>query len=200
MCLNRLTHRQQNAAPSSLVREGLVLSSLTCTCRDPPLACSPGERREKPEWTKHGWVDEDDVDETRISSCAYSPSAPLGFYPQYQYRLHPPSSRFLDPNRVPEREPERTDYVKKKTPNMAQGNIMINYLDLHVHSFSFHNHIHLYIGTLSQKFTPKTWQTCSDHYNLELHFRDVQCQVCAMSRSWSRSCLSYTRSAGRKDK
>lgn len=27
--------------PSSLVLEALVLSSLTCTCKDPLLACSP---------------------------------------------------------------------------------------------------------------------------------------------------------------
>lgn len=47
-----------SSVPSSLVLEGLVLSSLTCTCKDPPLACSPGERHENPEWTtwmrRHG--------------------------------------------------------------------------------------------------------------------------------------------------
>ena len=106
MCINQPRHLQQDSVPSSLVLEGLVLSSLTCTCRDPPLACSPGERHKKKnrvnnmdEVTRKTWMKMD-------YTC--SPSAPLGFCPQYQYRLHPPSSRFLHPSHVPEREPQST--------------------------------------------------------------------------------------------
>lgn len=69
----------------------------------------------KTEWTPstrwhgwHGWI-------WFYASCAYSPSAPLGFYPQCQYRLHPPSSRFLHPNHVPETEPQRTAWYRHKS-------------------------------------------------------------------------------------
>lgn len=43
----QLIKSQQEAVPSSLVLEGLVPSSLTCTYKDPPLACSPGEMQEQ---------------------------------------------------------------------------------------------------------------------------------------------------------
>lgn len=36
-----------------------------------------------------------------------SPLAPPGFCLQYQYKLHPPFSRFLRPNRVPKTKQEK---------------------------------------------------------------------------------------------
>lgn len=54
-CVNQLEVRCVYV-PSSLVLEGLVLSSLTWTCMDPPPACSPAARQEKKYWVKKNWT------------------------------------------------------------------------------------------------------------------------------------------------
>lgn len=126
-------------------------------------------------------MNEEETDHCRILKTPSSPWARPGFYLQCRCRRYLLSSKSLHPDHEPGTEPRSTDMISGGTHNMC-------------HQWE---HTHNGCFPLYSKYTVRTLCYIWHIHTHFLHFPDALYQVCATSRSWSRSYPSYTRSAQR---